>query len=140
MLQTTLAPSATAARAAVDRQAAQVAIIIPPDFSRNFADTDQQATLEFYQDPTLTIGPKIIRAILNRFVDGLGGVKIAVNVFLDEAAPEDDILAGQVVQHYMHQSLMQTTNLAEALLDTRTPAAAPHHEENTLLRRCKKIT
>jgi ABC-type Na+ efflux pump permease subunit len=133
LLQTTLAPNAAAARAAVDRQAAQVAVIIPPDFSRHFADTDEQAVLEFYQDPTLTIGPKIIRAILNRFVDGLGGVKIAVNVFLDEAAPEDDMLAGQVVQHYMDQSLMQTTDLAQALLDIRTPTAAPHHEENTLL-------
>jgi ABC-type Na+ efflux pump permease subunit len=133
LLQTTLAPSAAAARAAVDRQAAQVAVIIPPDFSRNFADTDQQAALEFYQDPTLTIGPQIIRAILNRFVDGLGGVKIAVNVFLDEAAPEDDMLAGQVVQQYMAKSLMQTTDLAEALLDTRTPTAAPKREENMLL-------
>jgi len=95
LLQTTLAPSAAAACAAVDRRAAQVAVIIPPDFSRNFADTDQQAALEFYRDPTLTIGPEIIRAILNRFVDGLGGVKIAVNVFLDEAAPEDTSWPGR---------------------------------------------
>jgi ABC-type transport system involved in multi-copper enzyme maturation permease subunit len=133
LLQTTLAPSAAAARAAVDRQAAQVAVIIPPDFSRNFADTDRQAAIEFYQDPTLTIGPEIIRAILNRFVDGLGGVKIAVNVFLDEAAPGDEALTGQVVQQYMDISLMQTTDLAKALLDIRTPAAAPKREENMLL-------
>jgi ABC-2 type transport system permease protein len=133
LLQTTLAPSATAARTAVDRQAAQVAVIIPPDFSRNFADTDRQAVIEFYQDPTLTIGPEIIRAILNRFVDGLGGVKIVVNVFLDEAAPGDEALTEQVVQQYMDLSLTQATDLAEALLDIRAPAATPKREENMLL-------
>ncbi len=70
---------------AVDSQAAQVAIIIPADFSHQFADVDEEAVIEFYQDPTLTIGPAIMQSILNRFMDGMAGVKIAVNVFLDEA-------------------------------------------------------
>lgn len=134
LLQTTLTHSAADARAAVDRQAAQVAVIIPPDFSRNFADSDEQAAIEFYRDPTLTIGPEIIRAVLNRFMDGLGGVKIVVNVFLDEAAPDDTILVGQVVQQYMDMSLLQTTDLTESLLDIRAPAAAPpKRDENMLL-------
>jgi ABC-2 type transport system permease protein len=133
LLQATLAPTATAARTAVDRQTAQVAVIIPADFSRNFADPDQQAAIEFYQDPTLTIGPNIIRSLLNRFVDGLGGVKIAVNVFLDEAAPGDYHLTGQVVQHYMDISLAETKDLTEALLDIRLATAAPQPDENVLL-------
>ncbi len=82
-------PDAASARAAVDRQAAQVALIIPADFSKQFADLNGKAVVEFYQDPTLTIGPSIIRSILNRFMDGMSGVKIAVNVFLDEADPKD---------------------------------------------------
>ena len=85
LIEVSLAPSAEAARAAVDGQTAQVAIIIPADFSKKFADPDGQAAIEFYQDPTLTIGPGIIRSILNRFMDGMAGVKIAINVFMDEA-------------------------------------------------------
>jgi ABC-2 type transport system permease protein len=136
LVQVSLASSAEPARAAVDGQVAQVAIIIPADFSKKFADPDKQAAIEFYQDPTLTIGPDIIRSILNRFMDGMAGVKIALNVYLDEAAPSDDYLVGQVVQQYLDTSLVQTEDLAAALLDVKqsTPNAAPKRDDNVLLR------
>ena len=125
LIEVTLVPDADSARAAVDRQAAQVALIIPSDFSKQFADVNGKAVIEFYQDPTLTIGPSIIRSILNRFMDGMSGVKIAVNVFLDEADPKDDGLAGQVVQEYLHNSLTQTEDPEKALLDVRSPTSVP---------------
>jgi len=130
LLAASLAPSAEAARAAVDAQDAQVAIIIPVDFSHQFADPDAQAIIEFYQDPTLTIGPDIIRSILNRFMDGMGGVEIAMDVFLDEAAPEEYGLAGEVVQQYLDISLVQTEDLATAVLETHTPDAAPESQDD----------
>jgi len=123
LIETSPAPSAQAARAAVDAQAAQVAIIIPADFSKQFADPDKQSVIEFYQDPTLTIGPSILRSILNRFMDGMAGVKIAINVFMDEAPESEYYLTGDVVQRYMDISLVQTEDLAGALLDERAPAA-----------------
>jgi ABC-type Na+ efflux pump permease subunit len=134
LVQVSMASSSEAARAAVDGQTAQVAIIIPPDFSKKFADANKQSTIEFYQDPTLTIGPEIIRSILNRFMDGMAGVKIALNVYLDEASPNDANLAGQVIQQYLDSSLVQTKDLAAALLDTRssTAVAAPKQEANLL--------
>jgi len=134
LVQVSLAANAESARAAVDQQAAQVAIIIPADFSKTFADPDKRSTVEFYQDPTLTIGPDIIRSILNRFMDGMAGVKIALTVFLDEAAPAEASLAGQVVQHYLDTSLVETEDLEAALLDTRpSTAAAPQRADNLLL-------
>ncbi len=138
LVEVSLAASAQAARAAVDGQATQVAIVIPTDFSRQFADPDAQAIIEFYQDPTLTIGPGIIRALLNRFMDGMAGISIAVDVFLDEAPPDDQALVGQVVWQYMDISLVQTEDLADALLETKlgTPGAAPDSEaDDTLLQR-----
>ena len=81
--------------------------------------------IEFYQDPTLTIGPSIIRSILNRFMDGMSSVKIAVNVFLDEADPKDDALAGQVVDEYLHISLAESDDPEKDLLDVRSPSSAP---------------
>jgi len=130
LIQVSLAPSAESARAAVDgvvynAQAAQVAIVIPADFSKKFADPDKQAVIEFYQDPTLTIGPGIIRSILNRFMDGMAGVKIAINVFMDEAPESDYVLTGDVIQQYLDISLVQTEDLAGTLLDERAPTAAP---------------
>src|SRR5689334_2514281 len=111
-----------AARASVDRQQAQVAIIIPSDFSKQFADVREgKAVIEFYRDPTLTIGPAIMRSILNRFLDSMGGVIIAVNVFMDEADSSQYGLTGQIVQRYLATSLALSDNLEGDLLDVRPP-------------------
>jgi len=129
LLDARLFTDAATARAAVDTQQAQVAIIIPADFSKQFADVDGIAAIEFYQDPTLTIGPGIVRSILNQFMDGMSGVKIAVNVAMDEAGPTDYALVGQVVQQYLDVSLVQSDNPEAALLDIRSPEADLTSEE-----------
>lgn len=143
LVEVTRAADAEAARAAVDGQSAEVAIVIPKDFSEQFADMEGEAVIEFYQDPTLTIGPGIIHAILNRFMDGMAGVKIAVNVFLDEATPEEQYLAGEVVQRYLKISLAEADDIEGELLDVRAPANDPGDasakSENLLLRMISPI-
>lgn len=121
LLEVSLAPNAASARAAVDRQQAQVAVVIPVDFSRQFADPYGQAVIEFYQDPTLILGPGIVKSILNQFMDGLSGVKIAVDVAMDQLEVEDYALVGQVVQLFMDTSVTQRQDLAATLLDERLP-------------------
>ncbi len=128
-IELSFAPDPELARATVDSQDAQVAIIIPVDFSKEFADIYGEAEIEFYQDPTLTIGPDIIRSIMNRFMDGMSGVKIAVKVFLDEAPPEETIFTGQVVQDYLAVSLVEEDDVATALLAVRPPSGQPVNEE-----------
>jgi ABC-type Na+ efflux pump permease subunit len=128
LIEVSFAPSTEAARTAVDSQSAQVAIIIPLDFSREFADVNGKAVIEFYQDPTLTIGPSIMRSILNRFMDGMAGVKIAVNVFLDEADSSKDPMVGQVVQQYLKVSLAQSDDPEKELLDIRAPSNGPENK------------
>jgi ABC-2 type transport system permease protein len=137
LLDARLVPDAAAAKAAVDSQQAQVAIIIPADFSAQFADIDGTAAIEFYQDPTLTIGPGIVRSILTQFMDGMSGVKIAVNVALDEGGPANYALVGQVVQQYLDESLAQSDDPETALLEVRNPQTGAVDEEqesrNTLV-------
>ena len=130
LIEVSFAADAQAARASVDSQQAQVAIIIPSDFSKQFADVREgKAVIEFYQDPTLTIGPAIMRSILNRFLDSMGGVSIAVNVFMDEADPSQYALTGQVVQRYLDTSLALSDNLEGELLDVRAPAGAQKNSQ-----------
>jgi ABC-type Na+ efflux pump permease subunit len=125
LIEIGFAPNPQTARASVDGQQAQVAIIIPPDFSKQFADVREgKAIIEFYQDPTLTIGPAIMRSILNRFLDSMTGVSIAVNVFMDEADSAQYGLTGQVVQRYLATSLALSENLEGELLDVRAPASS----------------
>ena len=138
LVELTSVPDAAFARAAVDNQTAQVAIIIPADFSHQFADLNGKAVIEFYQDPTLTIGPGIIRAILNRFTEGMSSVKIAVNVFTDEAPPEKQMYAGEVVQRYLDVSLVEANDPEAKLLEVRAPSNSADQtatqSDNPLLR------
>lgn len=122
LLDVSLASDAAAARQAVDAQLAQVAVIIPPDFSKQFADVNGQAVIEIYQDPTLTIGPGIVRAILNRFMDGIAGVKIAVDQARDQIDTADYVLVGQVVQEYLATSRTQSGDTASEFLKIRAPS------------------
>lgn len=124
LLEVSLAPDAEAAQAAVDKQEAQVAIIIPADFSGQFAAPAGQAVITFYQDPTLTIGPGIVRSLLNQFMDGMAGAKIAASVALQEMGTIDSNRIGQVVQLYLADSTTQTGDPAAALLDVRTSGAS----------------
>ncbi len=49
----------------------------------------------------------------------MSGVKIAVNVALDEGGPENYTLVGQVVQQYLDRSLAQSDDPEAALLEVR---------------------
>ncbi|RPJ28190.1 MAG: ABC transporter permease [Chloroflexi bacterium] len=127
-----------AARAAVDSQQSQVAIIIPTDFSEQFADIEEgKAVIEFYQDPTLTIGPAIMKSIMNRFLQGMSGVKIAVDVFTDEADASQYMLTGQVVEQYLDLSLALSDDPEGELLDVRAPSgdqpSAAEESQNAML-------
>jgi len=114
----------------VDSQQAQVALIIPTDFSEQFMDIeDGKAVIEFYQDPTLTIGPAIMKSILNRFMDSMSGVNIAVNVFTDEADEADLAMTGLVVQQYLDDSLALSDDPEAELLDVRVPAGVQESTE-----------
>lgn len=125
LIDVSFAADPQSARSFVDNQQAQVAIVIPSDFSKQFADVREgKAVIEFYQDPTLTIGPAIMRTILNRFLDSMAGVKIAINVFMDEADPSQYSLTAQFVQEYLNTSLALSDDPESKLLDVRAPAGA----------------
>ncbi len=135
LLEVRLVDSAAQARDAVDSQQAQAAIIIPQGFSSQFADLNGTSQIEFYQDPTLTIGPGIVKSILNQFMDSLSAVKIAVDIALDAADDQNPALVGLVVQEYLDTSNTQTDDLSEALLDVRSPQQKPvaEAEQNPIL-------
>ncbi len=80
ILQTSPSSSEAEARAAVDRRAADVAIIIPGNLSAAVSQPNARASVVVYSDPTQTLGPTIVKMLLNDFLDGFSGAKIAVEV------------------------------------------------------------
>lgn len=113
--------TAASALAAVDNQQAQVAVIIPDGFSQEFIDLNGQSTIEFYQDPTLTLGPAIVKSIMSQFMDGLSGVKVAMDIALDQAGGVEFAQLGQIVEMYLEASQTQEDDLSETMLEVYAP-------------------
>jgi ABC-2 type transport system permease protein len=122
-LQVSISSDAASARTAVDRQKAGVAIVIPSDFTAALYDPNRQTELELYQDPTLTLGPSVVKSILDQLMDSFSGAKIAVGAAMVQTQSADPGLAEKVLQQYWAASATQLGS-AGALLDTRAPVRA----------------
>jgi ABC-2 type transport system permease protein len=80
VLEVSMALDETSARSAVDQQRADVALIIPANFTEAALTPDKKTAVVLYQDPTLTIGPGIVKDLVNHFMDGFSGAKIAAEI------------------------------------------------------------
>jgi len=80
LFKVTNAESAAGSRDAVDNQEADVAVIIPAGFTAAAFEPEARAEIEVYQDPTLTLGPGIVKGFISSIVDGFAGASIAVKV------------------------------------------------------------
>ncbi len=98
IIQVSLVANEAGAREAVDEQRAGVAVIIPPNFSAAALTPDQTTSVTLYQDPTLTIGPGIVRDLVSHYMDAFSGAKIANQT---AAGPQaDESAQQQVIQKY----------------------------------------
>jgi ABC-2 type transport system permease protein len=118
---------ATAARSAVDNQEAGVAIIIPPNFTAALTGMEEGATIELYQDPTLTIGPAVVAGVLSQIVDTFAAATIGSGVTIEQLAESgvaiDSALIQEIVGEFTAQGPAAAGNQA-ALIDLRAPAGA----------------
>jgi hypothetical protein len=64
----------------VNNTQADIAVIIPADFSQAAFAGNGAFNLVLYHDPTLTIGPLIVKQLLAQVADGFSGALIALNV------------------------------------------------------------
>jgi ABC-2 type transport system permease protein len=134
------APDAAAARAAVDRQEAAVAVIIPSDLSAAVSDPGASSTVEVYQDPTLTLGPGIVKGVVSGIVDGFAGSKIVIQVAAEQLAeqgyPVDVPTQAKLAMQYgMWSARLGASFQGEAnpLFEIQSPAGAEKRETNGMM-------
>jgi ABC-type multidrug transport system permease subunit len=110
--------SAEKARSIVDRQEAGVAIIIPERFSASLMEPGMTAEIEFYQDPTLTLGPGIIKSIVNQFLDFTLGTQIGMQIVLEQLAVSGVKIDAAAIQTVLTQLLAgsQDDQVSSALI------------------------
>jgi ABC-2 type transport system permease protein len=134
-LQSTELDSEASARAAINRQEAGVAVIIPTDFTALLLGGEKTAMLILIQDPTLSTGPQIVKDILTQFVDGVSGTRIALTIAGETSTDRGSALApasiGAIVQAYSDWYTALSKNLHHSetpILAIQAPSSAQDQE------------
>lgn len=78
-------PDEAAARDAINTQAIGVAVIIPEAFTADYFAGNNQTPVVVLQDPTLTIGPTVVRDIIVSMLDGVAGGSITLQTATERA-------------------------------------------------------
>ena len=130
LVQARQVPDPAAARSAVDRQEAAVAVIIPEGFTAAILAIEGRASVEIYQDPTLTLGPSIVRGIVSQVVDGFAGAKIATTAAHSQLSAHGATAGAATLQALAMQYAGWSAEMGEKqgtgdnpLFDTQAPAA-----------------
>lgn len=127
LLSVALAGSEAQARQAVERGEVDVAVIIPPNFTQAVMEPGESASLELYQDPTLTLEPGIAKSILDQFVQGISGAKIGIEVTLTQLGEKGLVIDNELTQEVISAfiaPLQNQTNRESSLLRVSTPKSA----------------
>lgn len=137
ILSVSLAESEDQARRAVEHDEVDVALIIPADFTLAVMHPGDNASLELYQDPTLTMGPAIVRSILDQFVQEVSSTKIGIEVTLKQLGETglivEDTLTQEVVTAFT--APMQAGNHGEGTYHhVRAPESTASDSNGALAR------
>jgi len=107
VLDTKTATSADAARKAVDNGSAEVAVIIPADFTSVVYGSDPAATsqVELYENPTAEIGGSIAEGIVGQVLADFNGARAAAAgavALRDSGGPSASTVAARAAETFTH--------------------------------------
>ncbi len=133
MLTLSRAAGEAEARLAVQKKEADVALIIPAGFTTAAMVPDSTSEILLINEPTLTIGPQIVKAVIDGFLDGLSGAKIAVGVAKFQVEGRSlaltDAAAQSIVERYtawVHATTHGDTQSTSApLVQVESPSGRP---------------
>ena len=126
LLATTVVTDEASARERVNTKQADVAVIIPAGFSQAVFVGSGTSNLVLYHDPTLTIGPMIVKQLLAQFADGFSGVHITLNIVAQQLGTLDAAQTQRIATQYTQwaQTLGQQQQSGQhPLLTVQAPPA-----------------
>lgn len=126
VMSITVTEDAEQAKAAVDNQEAGVAILIPENFSDSLTNPDGEALVELYHDPSLTLGPSIIKGIVQQFMDNFSSSRITLQITFEQLVkdgiPIDEATSQAIVGAYFQERFAQPQGQnSAALLNVQSP-------------------
>ncbi len=119
LLELTEADSEAAARQAVETRRADVALIIPANFTASLFSADEHAMLAIHKDPALTLGPAIVQEVVVNFTDGFTGSLLAADVAAAQAEAYGSSLSAdkrlEIMRRYGDWALTVGDSLAKGI-------------------------
>lgn len=138
LLEIHVASNETEAREAVDSGSSDVAVIIPRNFTSSALSPGVDTAITLVQDPTLTIGPGILKEILQQFIDVFAGAKITSEVVAHQFSDRGENLPAAALQQIAMEYTgdLQFTNHehedASRSLIIRSPQGSNVNEKDTM--------
>lgn len=112
-----------AARAAVDAQEIGVAVIIPKTFTEDYLAGKTDTAITILQDPTLTIGPTVVRDMVTSLLDGVAGGGIAYKVINERMIANGKTLEPATIPTFFERYSNWYADFQRALFHTPEKAA-----------------
>jgi ABC-2 type transport system permease protein len=134
-LQTVDYSDETSARSAVEQGEMGAAVIIPSSLSQTALTGQGKAEIVILQDPTLTIGPSVVKEMIGGFLDGITGARISVDVVRSQLEAQGESLDQQAMlalaakyQDWFTDFQRSMFHSPQAALVMRSPAATGQTE------------
>lgn len=114
------------AKISVDNQEAGVAILIPKNFSDSFTKPEGEALVEVYSDPGLTVGPNIVKGLVQQFVDSFSSSGITLQVTFEQLIKDgmsiDEATSQAIVGSYFQERFAQPQGTNPVLMNVQNPS------------------
>jgi ABC-2 type transport system permease protein len=112
-----------AARAAVDAQEIGVAVIIPATFTEDYLAGKTDTAITILQDPTLTVGPTVVRDMVTSLLDGVAGGGIAYNVVNERMTANGKTIDAATIPTFFERYANWYADFQRAMFHTPEKAA-----------------
>jgi ABC-2 type transport system permease protein len=116
-------PNEAAARAAVDAQEIGVAVIIPKTFTEDYLAGKTDTAITIVQDPTLTVGPTVVRDMVTSLLDGVAGGGIAFKIVNERMEVNGKTLDPATIPTFFERYATWYADFQRALFHTPEKAA-----------------
>ena len=112
-----------AVRAAVDAQEIGVAVIIPKTFTEEYLAGKMDTAITILQDPTLTIGPTVVRDMVTSLLDGVAGSGITYKIVNERMEANGQALGPTGISVLFERYSKWYTDFQRAMFHTPEKAA-----------------
>lgn len=116
-------PDEASARDAVNAQEIGVAVIIPASFTEDYLAGNKDTVITILQDPTLSIGPTVVRDMVTSLLDGVAGGGVAFKVLTERSEANGQALDPVTIPTFFETYSTWYANFQRAMFHSPDKAA-----------------